>query len=48
MQAYFFLRAGRKKEELYSEIKDTNLPFSIHGVIKFKARFVQQIYRGKE
>ena len=32
MHAYFFLKVGRKKEELYSENKDTNLPFSTHGV----------------
>ena len=32
MRAYFFLKVGRKKEELYSENKDTNLSFSIHGV----------------
>ena len=46
MRAYFFLKVGRKKEELYSEFKDTNLPFSIHGV-NLRLRLCRRYIGGK-
>lgn len=46
MHAYFFLKVGRKKEELFSENKDTNLPFSIHGV-NLRLRLCSRYIGGK-
>lgn len=46
MLAYFFLKVGRKKEELSSENKDTNLPFSTHGV-NLRLRLCSRYIGGK-